>query len=53
MDKDRVKRQSFVILTPQYFKDYRQEFYVLNWQKEQLLIKIMLVGAIIMVYGLW
>jgi hypothetical protein len=43
----------FVIVTPKFYRDYRQEFYVLNWQKEQLFLKIILAGALLLLYGLW
>jgi hypothetical protein len=47
------KRAPFVILTPQYFRDYRQEYYVLNWQKEQLYLKFILAGTILLLWGMW
>ena len=42
----------FMLLTPEYFQDFRQEFYILNHYKEQLYLRIVLVGAVFLFYGL-
>jgi len=48
----KIPAKPFIILSPTYFRDYRQEYYVMNFQKEQIYLKIMLAGAFLLLYGL-
>lgn len=46
-----IGRSSFVIITPSYIKDYRQEYFILNHYKERELLIAILVCGIMLVYG--
>ena len=48
-----MPNKPFVIVTPYYFRDFRQEYYVLSHHKEQLYLKLILAGLLILLYGLW
>jgi hypothetical protein len=47
-----MSQRPFIILTPNYIRDYRQEYYILNHNKEQTYLKLILAGLILTLIGL-
>jgi hypothetical protein len=44
-------RSSFIIVTPSYIKDYRQEYFILNHYKEREYLIALLIGLLLLAYG--
>lgn len=47
-----MHKDSFVILTPDYVRDYRQEYFILNHHKERAYMVMLLIGLLMFTYGI-